>query len=190
MDLNTERFQEPAQSLRWKGVEINFELRKMFEQVGILFGLRRGGGSKPFELRLDSGEFPAQLFYLLLDALDKVSVGVTRAPQRDCEVCHIAVDFGQLLPEGRRRFEMFITDEAACGGQAGLGEREPFRSEDVAVEEQRDALDKLVFADPDRRWVVFGQGPVPGLTVGVGRAVSSRVTMHSALTGRAPDVGT
>ncbi len=120
MDLDTERFEEPAEPLRRKRVEINSQLRKVFEQAGILLRLRRRRCQELVELRLHAGEFRAQPFHLFLDPSEKVTIGVTGPPQGDCEVCHLSVELGQLLPQGRFRFEMFITHEVACGRQAGL----------------------------------------------------------------------
>jgi hypothetical protein len=55
VDLDTERSQEPAKSLRLKGVEINFGPRKVFEQAGILLVRRRGGGIKCLPLLGERG---------------------------------------------------------------------------------------------------------------------------------------
>ena len=120
MDLDAKRFQEPPESFRREEVEIHSELRKVFKQAGILLGLRRRGGDVFSKPCLNVGELQPQRCHLLLDALKELTAGVTGAPQGDREVRHIAVKLSQLLAEGSLGFEVFITDEVVCGGQAGL----------------------------------------------------------------------
>ena len=77
---------------------------------------------------------------------------------------------------------MFGVYVSVCCGNAGAGEFESVRAENVGVEEACDRAYECVFSDPDGGRMTFGYLTLSRLAVCVWRACMIALAVHSALT--------
>lgn len=125
------------------------------------------------KLRLGLGKLAVQLVHAFLGSPVQVAVWVVFAFQDAHEIVHAGVEVGDATADYGFGFLVLLSDVVGGGGHAGLDEGEPLGAENVVVEKPCCRFDELVFADPDRRRMVFRDVAVAWLAIGVGGAGSA-----------------